>query len=58
MDEVKSIATFFIGSVEEIKEQLFDFREATGINYIVLGLPSIEEIRQFGENIVKDMTGK
>jgi hypothetical protein len=37
---------------------LSTFREATGVNYIILGLPSIEEIREFGENIVKDLTGK
>ncbi len=52
------MATLFIGSVDEIKDQLFAFREATGVNYIVMGLPSMDEIREFGENIVNDMTGK
>ncbi len=58
LDEVKSMPTFFIGSVEEVKEQLFEFRDATGISYIVLGFPSMREIRQFGKFIVKDLTGK
>ena len=56
--EAKNIPTVLIGSDDEIKEQLFNFREATGINYIVLGEPNIEEIREFGEHIVKDMAGK
>ena len=56
--EAKAIPTMFVGSVEEIKEQLFAFRDATGVNYFVLGLPSMYEIREFGVNIVKDMTGK
>jgi probable F420-dependent oxidoreductase len=56
--EVKSIPTFFIGSKEEVIEQLFEFREATGISYIILGFPSMKEIKDFGENIVKDLTGK
>ena len=52
------MATLFIGSVDEIKDQLLSFREATGVNYFVLGLPNMDEIREFGEHIVKDMTGK
>jgi probable F420-dependent oxidoreductase len=58
LEEVKALATLFVGSVDEIKEQLFSFREATGVNYIVLGLPSIDEIKEFGDCIVKDMAGK
>ncbi len=58
LDEVKVIPTFLVGSAEEIKEKLSDFREVTGVNYIVLGLPSIEEVREFGKEIVKDLKGK
>jgi alkanesulfonate monooxygenase SsuD/methylene tetrahydromethanopterin reductase-like flavin-dependent oxidoreductase (luciferase family) len=58
VEEIMSNPSFFIGSVDEIKERLFELREVTGINYIVLGLPSVEEIREFGKHIVKDLTGK
>ena len=58
VDDVKRNPGFLIGSVGEVKDRLFDLREALGVNYFVLGLPSIGEIRQFGELIVKDMTGK
>jgi probable F420-dependent oxidoreductase len=58
LEEAKAIPTICVGSVDEIKEQLFSFREVTGVNYFVLGLPSMDEIREFGVNIVKDMAGK
>ena len=58
VDVIKSNPSFLSGSVDLIKERLFELRENTGINYIVLGLPSIEEIRTFGKHIVKDLTGK
>jgi alkanesulfonate monooxygenase SsuD/methylene tetrahydromethanopterin reductase-like flavin-dependent oxidoreductase (luciferase family) len=56
--EAKAIPTLLVGNVNEIKDKLYNLREITGANYIVLGLPNIEEIREFGEHIVKDMTGK
>ena len=58
VEEARANPTMFVGSVDEIKEQLYSFREATGVNYIILGLPSIDEIREFGENIVKSLKGK
>ena len=57
-DVIENNPSFLIGSVDEVRESLFELREATGINYIVLGLPSVEEIRDFGEHIVKDLNGK
>jgi probable F420-dependent oxidoreductase len=58
VDVIKNNPSFMIGSVDEVKESLYASREETGIDYIVLGLPSVEEIRQFGKHIVKDLTGK
>ncbi len=58
IEDDKAIQTLLVGSVDEIKDKLYTLREITGANYIVLGLPNIEEIREFGEHIVKDMTGK
>jgi len=58
VDVVKNNPSFLIGSVDEIKLSLFELRERTGINYFILGLPSVDEIRGFGKHIVKDMSGK
>ena len=55
---IRNNPSFMIGSVDEIKDRLITLREDTGINYILLGLPSIEEIKQFGEHIVKELSGK
>ncbi|MCX6656509.1 MAG: hypothetical protein NTY03_15525, partial [Candidatus Bathyarchaeota archaeon] len=58
VDVVKGSPMVLVGSSEEVKEKLYALREETGISYIVLGLPSRENIRLFGEGVVKDLTGK
>jgi probable F420-dependent oxidoreductase len=55
--DAKRIPVFFVGSADDVKEQLLSFREETGINYIVVGLPDVDEIRQFGEHVVKELAG-